>query len=473
MTSEFKSTPIPEIEALYAAQKAHFRLVGRSSAHERIRKLKRLREAILRHQTQLQEGMWKDFHKPAAEVDLTEIYAVTNEIRYAIRHLSSWMRDKKVETPTPMLGSSSWIRYEPKGMALLIAPWNYPFQLMFAPLISAIAAGNTAILKPSEFTSHTAQVMKSIIESVFEKQEIAMVEGGVETSTALLKMKFDHIFFTGSPQVGKIVMEAAAKHLTSVTLELGGKSPTLIDESANLKAAVARITWAKFINAGQICIAPDYVLVHESKAKAFVQLLQQQVEKHYGTQPATSKDYVRMIHGRHCQRVAGYLQDSLDMGAQLAFGGEHNIGENYIAPTAVTEVPLDSPLMQEEIFGPILPILTYKDKESAVELIQSKEKPLALYIYSNKRRNIRYFLENTSAGGTCINNSAVHIGNPQLPFGGINNSGIGKSRGHYGFIEFSNERAILRQKLPSAIQFLSPPYTSFKQKLINLTIRWF
>ncbi len=472
MVAEFNETEISEIERIYASQKSHYALVGKTKASERIAKLKKFQVAILKFRSELEEAMWKDYRKPAAEVALTEIYPVIQEIRFALKHLGGWMKPKRVARPITMIGSSSRVHYEPKGMCLIIAPWNYPMQLLFAPLVSAIAAGNTVILKPSEFNSNTVQVLKRIVDEAFDEREIAVVEGGVEVSTKLLDMKFSHIFFTGAPEIGKIVMAAASKHLTSVTLELGGKSPTIIDETADIKAMVPRITWAKFVNAGQICIAPDYVIVHESKKEDFVQGMAQQINKHYGKDAIDSPDYLRIINSRHFLRLKGYLEATVQQGGKVVFGGAMNEAENYIEPTLITDVKQSSDLMQHEVFGPILPIITYKDKQEVIELIKSKEKPLAVYIYSRSKKNIKYFIENTSAGGTCINMSAVHVGNPNLPFGGINNSGIGKSRGHYGFLEFTNERGVLHQKLPSAVEFMAPPYTRFKQKLIDWTIKY-
>ncbi|MBQ4818986.1 aldehyde dehydrogenase family protein [Aquimarina sp. MMG016] len=473
MATELNETPISVIEEIYAEQQSHYRFVGKTNAKERIKKLKKFQKSILKFRKELQEAMWKDYRKPSAEVDLTEIYPVLTEIRFAIKHLRNWMEPKKVPAPITMIGSSSWIHYEPKGMCLIIAPWNYPMQLLFAPLVSAIAAGNSVILKPSEFTSHAVSVMRLIIEETFERKEIAMVEGGVEVSTTLLSKKFSHIFFTGAPEIGKVVMSAAAKHLSSVTLELGGKSPTIIDETADLKAIIPRIAWAKFINAGQICIAPDYVIVHESKKDDFIRGLTHQIVKNYGDDAIKSPDYLRVISSKHFERLKGYLENTIQKGGSVVYGGALDEEDRYIEPTLVMDPPKDSDLMQYEIFGPILPIISYKDKEEVVELINTKEKPLAMYLYSRSKKNIKYFLENTSSGASCINMSAIHVGNPNLPFGGINNSGIGKSRGHYGFIEFTNERAMFKQKLPSAIEFMSPPYTEFKQKLIDLTLKYF
>ncbi len=466
------ATTLSELQEIYKKQYRNFHEIGQTSAKERIAKLKRLRKAITTRRKELQDAMWKDFKKPAAEVDLSEIYTVTSDIDFAVKHLRSWMRPKPVRTPITMLGASSKVVYEPKGMALIIAPWNYPVLLVFAPLVSAIAAGNTVMVKPSEFTTATLAVIRQIIEEVFDQKEVAVVEGGIAVSQALLELKFNHIFFTGSPTVGKIVMEAAAKHLTSVTLELGGKSPVIIDETANINATVARIVWAKFINAGQTCLAPDYVLVHKDKKGAFLAALVKQLKKSYGEDASDSADYAAIVNEKHYQRLKGHLESSLDKGSKLVHGGVCKTSEKYIAPTVLEDVALDSALMQEEIFGPILPVFSYTNRNEVTDLINSKEKPLALYIYSKNKKNIEFFMANTSAGGSCINISAIHIGNPHLPFGGVNNSGIGKSNGHFGFLEFSNQRGVMRQYTPSIIQLLLPPYTHLKRRLLDFTLRW-
>ena len=461
------------IKSLFEAQRANASTVAKSTARDRSKKLKRFQKTILEHKEALREAMWKDFRKPAAEVDLTEIFPVTSEIKHARWNISTWMENERVFTPLALFGAGSWIRFEPKGVCLIISPWNYPMQLAFGPLVSAIAAGNTAIIKPSEHTPHTSKVMKEIITASFDENEVVVVEGGVETATALLELPFNHIFFTGSPEIGKVVMRAAANHLSSVTLELGGKSPTIIDETANVRQAAKRIAWAKFCNNGQICIAPDYILVHESKRDAFVEALKEQLRVHYGEQVETSPDYMRIINNRHFQRVKSYLDNTVAAGGKIAFGGNTIADQNFIEPTIVVDVPMDSDMMKYEIFGPLLPVITYKDKEEVIDIINSKEKPLALYIYSKKRKNIKYFVENTTAGGTSINMSGVHFGNNYLPFGGVNNSGIGKSHGFFGFQEFSNMRGMYKQYLPSAIERMMPPYSKFKEKLINLSIKWF
>ncbi len=461
-----------EIQRIFEAQRINQYKVAETSAKERIHKLQKLHEVVLKYRQEIRDALYKDYRRPAAEVDLAEIYPITSNIKHTKRHLKHWMKPQKVATPLSMLGSSSWIEYEPKGVCLIIGPWNFPIMLVLVPLVSAIAAGNTAIIKPSEITAHSSAVVRKIIREVLEENEVAVIEGGVETSTALLELPFNHIFFTGSPDVGKIVMAAAAKNLTSVTLELGGKSPTIVDETADIEIAASRITAAKFMNNGQICITPDYVLIHESKLNVFIDAVKNRISSYFEDNAAESESYMRIVNPRNFQRLQSYIQDSVIAGAKVVHGGKTDASDNYIEPTIVTEMPLDCPLMNKEIFGPVMPVMPYKDLQEVIDLIRSKEKPLSLYIYSKNKQNIKRILQSTRAGGTCINHSAVHFFNPNLPFGGSNNSGIGKSHGRIGFIGFSNERAVYKQNMPSVLDWLVPPYTAGKMKLIDFTVRW-
>ncbi|MEM8891218.1 MAG: aldehyde dehydrogenase family protein, partial [Bacteroidota bacterium] len=316
-TTTLEKTRIAEV---FAAQQANKMAVANTTAKERIAKLKRLMNTTLKYKQEIRDAMYKDFRKPPSEVDLTEIYVVTSEVKHAVSHLRKWMRPQRVATPISLMGSSSRIKYEPKGVCLIISPWNYPMQLAFGPLISAIAAGNTVIIKPSEHTPHTSVIMRTIIEECFEENEVAIFEGAVETSTELLSLPFNHIFFTGAPEIGKIVMAAAAKHLSSVTLELGGKSPTIVDETANLKAAATRIAWGKFSNNGQICIAPDYLFVHESKKDKFIELLTAKLNEFYEGDAQTSDSYCRIVNNNHFKRIKSYVDDSVSKGANLIHG---------------------------------------------------------------------------------------------------------------------------------------------------------
>lgn len=463
-----------EIERIFKLQQANQYAVGRTTARERKAKLKRIEKALLARRQDIREALHADFRKHPSEVDLTEIFPVTSEIKHTARHLSKWMRPRRVKTPLAMLGTKSHIHYEPKGVVLIIAPWNFPINLTFGPLISAIAAGNCVMIKPSEHTPHASAVTKSILGELFDESEVAVIEGGIETSTSLLALPFNHIFFTGAPAIGKIVMEAASKHLASLTLELGGKSPTIVDETADLDAAARRIAWAKYTNNGQICIAPDYLFVHESKKDAFVAKIKEQIEGFYGLDARRSESYARIVNHRHYKRLSSYLDDAKEKGAAIAYGGSTDGSEDYIEPTIVENVPPDSKLMTEEIFGPILPIQSFKSLDEPIAVINSKEKPLALYIYSKSNRNIEQVIQNTRAGGTCINHSAVHFFQHNLPFGGSNNSGIGKGHGFFGFEAFSNARGVLKQLLPlSAVELMSAPFTKLKQKIIDISIKFF
>jgi aldehyde dehydrogenase (NAD+) len=462
-----------EIERIFEIQQAHQFAVGKTTARERKEKLKRLLNAILSRKQDIRDALYADFRKHPSEVDLTEIMPITSEIKHAIRHVSKWMRPHRVKTPLSLFGSRSHIHYEPKGVVLVIAPWNFPVNLTFGPLISAVTAGNCVMLKPSEHTPHASAVIKSITEDVFDESEVAVIEGGIETSTAALALPFNHIFFTGAPAIGKVVMAAAAKHLASVTLELGGKSPTIIDETASVDAAARRIAWAKFTNNGQICIAPDYLFVHESKKAEFLDKLTKNIESFYGIDARRSDSYARIVNHRHYQRLSGYIDDAKQKGATVAYGGRTEGSEDYIEPTILTDVDPKADVMMDEIFGPVLPVYGYESLDEPIAMINSKEKPLALYIYSKSQRNIDRIMQNTRAGGTCINHSVVHFFQNNLPFGGSNNSGIGKGHGFFGFEAFSNPRGVLKQVLPfSGIEFMMAPFNKLKQTLIDLGIKY-
>ncbi len=466
-------TQAREIKRIFALQQKNQYKVAGSSVSERKAKLTRLHEAVMRYRPQIKEALYQDYRKHPAEVDLTEIYPVTTEIKDAKRNLSRWMANHKVGTPLALMGASSYIKYEPKGVVLIISPWNFPVNLTFGPLVSAIAAGNTVILKPSEMTPHTSALMKKIVEELFDENEIALVEGAVGTSKALLDLPFNHIFFTGAPSIGKVVMRAAAEHLTSVTLELGGKSPTVVDETADLDVAARRIAWGKYVNNGQICIAPDYIFVHESKKAKFVDLVKKYLREFYTESAENETSYARIVNRRHYTRVKDYIDDAVAKGAVTEYGGKFSEEQNYISPTVMTNVSEDSALMENEIFGPVLPVFGFTDLQTVVDKINAREKPLALYIYSRSKINQNFILNNTRAGGTCINHSSLHFFNTNLPFGGSNNSGIGKAHGEFGFEAFSDARAVMKQHVPNALELLLPPYNDFKEKLIELTIKWF
>lgn len=467
------NTQKAEIQRLFKLQQANQYKVGNSTAKERKAKLSKLLKAVMKYRPEIKDALFKDYRKHPSEVDLTEVYPVTSEIKHAKSNLSRWMRPQSVGTPLAMMGSSSYIHYESKGVVLIISPWNFPLNLTFGPLISAIAAGNAVMIKPSEHTPHISALMKKMLGELFDESEIALVEGGVETSQVLLDLPFNHIFFTGAPSIGKIVMRAAAKNLTSVTLELGGKSPTIVDETASLNSAAKRIAWGKYVNNGQVCIAPDYLFVHESKKEEFIKLVGKHIKALYTEDAQKESSYSRIVNQRHYQRVKSYIDDAVGKGAKIEFGGTTDGKQDYIAPTVMTNVDMNSKVMEEEIFGPVLPIHTYNNINEVIDIINGREIPLALYIFSNSNKNIKHILNNTRAGGTCINNNAVHFFNGNLPFGGANNSGIGKGHGWFGFEAFSNARAVYRQHIPGALELLMPPYNNFKQTLIDLTIKWF
>jgi len=463
-----------EIQTLFNNQKENQFKVANKPIVERRKKLKQLKTAIeVTFRDEIRTALYQDFKKHRSESDLTEIYPIVGEIKYVLNNLKKWTSKKRVTTPLAFLGASSHIQHEPKGVCLIISPWNFPFNLTFGPLISAIAAGNTVVLKPSEHTVNSSHLIKKIIKSIFSEDEVVVIEGAVETSKHLLSFPFNHIFFTGSPNVGKIVMASAAKNLTSVTLELGGKSPTIIDETANINTAAKRIVWGKFINAGQICIAPDYIFVHDNKKKELVVALQKYLNVFFCDDINKSNAFPRIVNKSHTKRIINLIEDSKNRGAEIAFGGISSVEDKYIQPTLITNVSLDAEIMEQEIFGPVLPIIDFEDINEVIKEINSREKPLALYIYSNKKNNIKHLIKNTRAGGTCVNNNDIHFFNNNLPFGGSNNSGIGKSHGFFGFQAFSNARSIYTQHISGALELLMPPYTNLKQKLIDLTIKWF
>jgi aldehyde dehydrogenase (NAD+) len=468
------NTEAIEIKRIFDIQAKHKSILKKSTASERIAKLNKMKKAIFSMRSEIQDAIYKDFKKPAEEVDLTELFPIVTEIKHIVAHLERWMEPEEVDTPLSMIGSSSYILREPKGTCLVISPWNYPFQLAISPVLMCVATGNTCIVKPSEFTHHTTDIITKYLKTIFDEKEVAVVTGDASVSQELFQLKFDHIHFTGSPAVGKIVMKEASKFLTSVTLELGGKSPAIVDETANMNEASNKIGWGKCINVGQTCIAPDYVLVHESKKTEFVNALKQQIDNAFGKEMSNSKDMGRIVNNRHFTRLKSLLDDAIQKGANVEYGGVSKEDENYFTPTLLTNVSEDSRVLQEEIFGPILPIISYKTIDEALQYINDREKPLALYIFSGKNKNAQYILDNTSAGGTCVNDTLTHIAQPNLPFGGVNNSGIGKSHGVFGFREFSNERAVLKQHLKKGtLQLLYPPYTGFVKRMIDITLKYF
>ena len=459
---------------LFNKQKTNQYSVANTTYKQRIKKLNVLKKALeFTYRDKLKEALIKDLKRHPSEVDLLDIYPTISEIKLAKKNIKQWMKKQRVETPLFLIGSSSWYQYEPKGVCLIISPFNFPYLLTFGPLVSAISAGNTVIIKPSELTPNCSGVMQQIVEELYTEDEVAIVQGKVETLTELLKSPFNHIFFTGSPTVGKIIMKAASENLTSVTLELGGKSPVIIDETAHLKSTVKRIAWGKFFNSGQACIAPDYIMISESIKDKFLNLLEDQIKVFYGSNASKSNSFSRIVNENSFNRIKNLIEDAKSKGATIVSGGNYNSEDNYIEPTIITEVPDDAKILHHEIFGPVLPVLTYKNIDEAIRYINSKEKPLALYIYSQDKKQINHVLKNTRAGSSGINNNVVQFGNHNLPFGGSNTSGIGKSHGFFGFQEFSNMRSVLKQNFKGPSEIVFPPYNKTKQKIIELTIKWF
>lgn len=443
---------------------------------DRLNRLKKLKALVESHKQQIRDAVYADFKKPAAEADLSETYVVISEINHALKSLNKWAKPTSVAANPTYLGTKSEVQYEPKGTCLIIAPWNYPVNLLLGPAVSAIAAGNTVILKPSEVTAHTSALMRKLINENFPDDELHVIEGGVEETQALLKLPFDHIFFTGGTAIGKIIMRAAAENLTSVTLELGGKSPAIVDDTADIKDAAEKIAWGKWVNNGQTCIAPDYLLVHEDVKDEFLSRLKQSIKDLFyanGENIETSPSYSRIVSDRHFSRLSHLLNEAVDMGAEIVIGGQMNAAERLIEPTVLLNVPEEAGLMKEEIFGPILPVKFIKGLNEPVEYINSREKPLALYIFSKQKQAINQIQKATSSGTACVNDCVLQYMQPNLPFGGVNHSGIGKAHGKYGFIEFSNQKAVLKQRIGlTSAKSLYPPYNGTKQKIIDFMMKY-
>jgi aldehyde dehydrogenase (NAD+) len=440
-----------ETARLVNKQRAFFHTGKTKDLVFRMDALQKLRTAVKNHEEALMQALKADLNKSEFEAYSSEIGIVLEEIRFALRHLRSWAKPKKVKTPVTHIGSTGWIYSEPYGAALIIAPWNFPFQLSVAPLIGAIAAGNCAVLKPSELTPRTSELLAELIKDTFPEEYIAVVLGGVETSQALLEQKWDYIFFTGSGPVGKIVMEAAAKSLTPVTLELGGKSPCIVHEDANLKLAAKRIAWGKFMNAGQTCIAPDYVYVHHRIKDTFLSRLVEAIKELYGDNPLEQDDYTRIVSRKHFDRLSGFLANGVTL-----TGGRTNPERLAIEPTVVTNISWGDPVMQDEIFGPILPVLEYSDLTHVIEGIQNHPTPLALYIFSENQGIQQTVLDSVSFGGGCVNDTVYQFTSPYLPFGGVGSSGVGAYHGKGSFDTFSHKKSILKQTTLFDVPFRYP-----------------
>jgi aldehyde dehydrogenase (NAD+) len=459
---------------LFEAQQVKSIELRQSTPAERIFKLSRIHQSIVEHEGALLKAMWQDFKKPEVEVMLTEVTPLYMEIKHYKKNLKKWMRPKGVRNHFPFLLGKSEIRYEPKGVVLIIAPWNYPFHMAFAPLLAAVAAGNTVIIKPSEFTTHTSKIIKQVVESVFEPNEVAVIEGDAGVAQALLTLPFNHIFFTGSTAVGKIVMRAAAEHLADVTLELGGKSPAFIDESADIAETARKLIWGKVLNAGQTCIAPDYVLINSDMQPLLVKALEGALSEMHDKSESPGLGMAAIVSKRHFERLRYLIEEAVSKGARVELGGEFDENSLRITPTVLSGVTDDMRVMQEEIFGPILPLVGIKHSKEAIDYINAHDKPLALYIFSKNPQKTNLILQQTSSGGSCVNDVVVHITNPELPFGGVNQSGIGNYHGFAGFKAFSHERSVFHQFTGFNVnKMLYPPYSPQKQKLVNWLLKFF
>jgi aldehyde dehydrogenase (NAD+) len=465
-----------KIDAVFSAQTMSRWAITQSSIKDRIAKLKKLEKWIVENRKKIQDALYADLKKPNIEADLTETAVSLLEIRHIRRNLKKWAKPKRVEKTPIYLTAKSWIQYEPRGVVLLISPWNYSINLVFAPFAAAIAAGNCVIIKPSEFSPNSSKLIEKAISELFPENEVAVFNGDKDIAIELLKKPFDHIFFTGSTETGKKVMAAASKNLSSVTLELGGKSPVIIDKSANLKDAAQKILWGKILNSGQSCHAPDYILVHKSVKVELIEQLKFYTKKYLGLDVPSwhkSNEYARIIDERHYNRLISLLNNAVKDGAKIELGGEFIKSEKYISPTILSNVSVESEIMREEIFGPLLPVISFSKTEEAINIVNQITKPLALYIFSKNKQFTDYIMNGTSAGTTCINDVYIQYSQTNLPFGGVNHSGIGKAHGYYAFKEFSNKRAVLQHHRFAPLKLVFPPYNKLTKKVTDLIIKYF
>lgn len=432
----------------------------------RKRTLRKLLAVIERNEENIIKALYDDFRKPAFEAVVTETSYVVSDLKNTIRKLEKWARPERVWPSILNFPSSDFIYSEPYGNVLIIAPWNYPFQLAMSPLIAAVAAGNNVILKPSEMTPNTSSIIELIVAETFDAVHVEVLHGGPEVTQRLLTRRWDYIFFTGSIRVGKIVAEAAAKNLTPTTLELGGKNPCIVDETANLELAARRIVWGKFVNAGQTCIAPDYILAKKSIKERLIELLKIEIERAYGTNPMESKDYARIINTETLHRL-----ENMMAGEKIAYGGIVDPKSNYVSPTIIDEPSTDSAVMEGEIFGPLLPVLSYNDDAELYRFIASYEKPLALYVFSENKPFAEKIIRRNSFGGGCINDTMIQIANNRLPFGGVGHSGTGAYHGKLGFDTFSHKKSVVKKATWLDIPLRYAPYEG-KFTRIRQILKW-
>jgi len=451
------------IKKIIREQRDFFASHKTKSLYFRIDALKKLKKIIKSNELQIAEALYKDLKKPEFEAFTAEIGMVYDEINFHLKNLKKWIKPKKVKTHIAFFPAKSLIYPEPFGVVLIISPWNYPFQLLISPLVGAVSAGNCAILKPSEVSPNTSAVIEKIINNNFDSGYIYAFSGGVDVNKALLAEKFDYIFFTGSTNVGKIVMEAASKNLTPVTLELGGKSPCIIDKDANLEISAKRIAWGKYMNAFQTCVAPDYLFIHKNIKDRFIELLKKNIKEFFSDNPRESCDYCKIISERHFDRLI-----KLTKNGKILEGGETDRKSLYISPTIIDRLKFSDPVMQEEIFGPILPVFEFDALDDAVSYINKNPKPLALYYFSENRKNQEKVLKETSSGGGCINDVVTHVATPYLPFGGVGESGIGIYHGRKSFEAFTHYKSIMKQTTKFDMDVKYPPYNDKKLKFVKM-----
>jgi len=456
------NTCLDEIPKLVQELRASFESGKTRPIEWRRGQLDAMLELVRDRQEDILDALAADVGKPRLEAYGAEVSFMVNDINHAKKHLARWMKAERVPTTLVNQPGKSRVRSEPLGVALIIAPWNYPFQLAMSPLVGALAAGNCAILKPSEVAPATSRLIAELVPQYLDASAVKVVEGGVPETTKLLEQHFDHIFYTGNGQVGRIVMRAAAEHLTPVTLELGGKSPCVVDHTADLDVTARRVVWGKFYNCGQTCVAPDYVLVEASIHDAFVNRVLATIREFWGDDPQKSPDYGRVVNGRHLKRLLGLIE-----GNTIAAGGVSEEADRYLAPTVLTEVSPDEKVMQEEIFGPILPVLSVPDVDAAIAFINARPKPLALYHFSGDKRLSERVLTRTSSGGACINHCLMHLTVPELPFGGVGESGMGAYHGKGSFDTFSHRKSVLSRPFAMDPPVAYPPYTEFKEKVMK------
>lgn len=455
-----------DIKNLVSTQRAYFRTGATRSPAVRTMMLDRLYRKIKEMEPEINVALQKDLGKSAFETFMCETGLTLSEISYMKKHLEKFSAKKRVRTPLAQFPSRSYILKEPYGVTLIMSPWNYPFMLSLEPLVDAVAAGNTVVLKPSAYSPCTSAVIKALISAVFPEEYVAVVEGGRAENTDLLEQKFDYIFFTGGTQVGRLVLEKAAAHFTPVTLEMGGKSPCIVDETADLKVAAKRIAFGKYLNCGQTCVAPDYLLIQETVTDKFLPLLEAAIREMYGTDPLQNSDYGRIINEKHFTRLSDILDSE-----SILFGGNRSQSTLQIAPSVVGPVTPDSPAMGQELFGPILPVMTYRTLEEAISFVQSRPRPLALYIFSRNRAGIRAVQEQCSYGGGCVNDTIIHLATSEMGFGGVGMSGMGSYHGKYGFDTFTHEKSTVDKANWLDLPFRYQKYTPLKEKLIRMFLR--